>query len=391
MKIKYLFSILAFCLLGSVVEAKDNRSVAIAPVSFLEEYKDSIAVGLDRGFSSEGFKVVSVKKTAKTMTKNGISQEDLSDEKNLLRLGQLTKTDYIVYAFGTKDVLTIALMNVGTGEYEWMDNYPVVTSCLRAAAQNIVHRQLNPGAKPLKNIGLYPETGEPEVQDGLAGYWHFDWGGKFAEQDNSDYGNTSWLMYGKLTTRTITGYGLAYSNGLLCVKEHLCDAVQWTLCQWIYIPKTMIVDIVLLKEKHTEHKQDYYGMHDNVEYYGYGVTLLRKGSIETRMGGRCYRTDLTKWQCDENASVVNEQKLQVEITPGWHHFVITKTASKKEYPFFVYYVDGARVAEQTFDSRRSYPGSLYIGQYADAFDNVRFYERVLSEEEIMKIYRSEQQ
>ena len=83
---------------------------------------------------------------------------------------------------------------------------------------------------------------------------------------------------------------------------------------------------------------------------------------------------------------------------GWHHVTIQKTfriegvqdKNNSIKSMILFFVDGVSVAKIPVKVERQNVGSLSFGQRAIAYDNVRFYERLLKIEEIEEIYKTEQ-
>ena len=371
-------------------------TVAITPLTDnATAQSDSVANGIARGlkyYKEKGIyssvSVIDAKKVAKMMQKNNMSVRDLSDDQTLMHLGQLMNADLIAMAEIASDgSVVVKMMDVKTGGYLFVNANPFNSlASLGPAVQDIFYCEIYKTGEHCRNIGFVRNDVPIAVTNGLAGYWTFD---DQTGKDVSDYENTSSIGGGKdkFTTNTPSGYGFACVENYLKVKEHLLNANTWTVCMWVYFPKKWNNVIQLFSEQIEK---------DNVNYFGYEAKITGPTSLKSNMDHRMYRQSDGNYKMEKDGfslsgSMYKDSKTKEEFGEGWHHVTVMKMPPVDGRSAFLYFVDGINVHNRFFERNRQYEGDLFMGWHAPAYDNVRFYERMLLIDEIREIYKSEQQ
>lgn len=402
---KQFFIIVSLLLFCSFAMAGNKTKVAIVPLNDeINAVSDSIAKGIVRGLeyykatSKEKFSIIYPKKVAKVMRQNSISSQDLSDNKLLQKLGQLLKADIIACAEITEDsFILIRLIVVADGSYKIVGSNPFNSVVSVApAVQDIFYREVYKTNNHCKNIGFVRSDVPIAVSNGLAGYWTFDdqTGKDFSEYENtSKIGSNEWVFKPKFTTKTPSGYGYACVENPLKVEEPLLNAAEWTVCMWVYFPKRSKYGTEILQES---------SMKDGIFQWGYSIDLRNQSLVEIEVDGRLEKTYdgklMRKINFGASRTFYKDELAMIMFGEGWHHVTIQKTfriegvqdKNNSIKSIILFFVDGVSVAKIPVKVERQNVGSLSFGQRAIAYDNVRFYERLLKIEEIEEIYKTEQ-
>lgn len=371
-------------------EAQDKRKIAVLPAYNIKgsskQYTELVTSFIDKAVDKDKtVKSYGAKKVASLMDKHHISLSQLSDDNIVKNIGTLSKTDYVLGADiasekNGKVFITLKLMDVKTGEYTATD-YTEITKELHTEpiCYNAVNKLLHPGAEPVKNIGLPQPDKTIAVSNGLAGYWTFD---DKQVIDITEYNNETYhySVHKKIfNEKTVNGYGWALINSKLYIPK-LFNTENWTLCLWMNIAPGL--SYVLLEEEEYNRKED-------KTYCGYRMKV-KDGVLTIGRDGYTYKDDKNKIQWRYNESG------QIDCYPrkmDWHHFVITKSVINGNEVFSLY-VDGVHYGNCTLNGqKRTSAAKTVVGysQWHSLCDNVRFYERILTNEEIKNIYDSERQ
>ncbi len=235
---------------------------------------------------------------------------------------------------------------------------------------------LNPGGQKAPIPGADVTPGLPS-DDNLAGYWSLDEGSGSSlkdsstnENDGTIYGSPSWVA-GK------SGYALDFDGVDDYVSVPDDDSLDFdydedfTVCGWIKLPSAGQNDL--------DHTANYlFGKQGSVYAYSlffYNSTYSSPGTI------RFHRHDGT--------NTVNATIASTTFNDDTWHFICVK----KDGGTIYFYVDGEQQGSvaDTMTSSTLNNEPFQIGLYADRYltgcvDEVRIYDRALSESEIKALY-----
>lgn len=365
------------------------------------------------------YTIVDSKKVGKKMKSLDLTVNGIEDIENLCMLGKALSADYIIhtevsstkvldyhlYSAYNNDKLTgwhftIAMINVATKEYEWIgvDETPIE---LPSVLHNIVYRQMHPGEEPKRDIGV-PRYGNPvAAKDGLVGLWDFDLGEMLDLTDNDRIlGGNNIAM----TTSTLSGYGYAatrkkmydFNNYLSLNDPLLLKQANWSVCMWVQLPEMPedkeLYNIKIITEQ--SEKYDKASLSTN-NYKGYEITMVR--NIDPKGENECGFRIESDVVTSVSGGVVNSQEtkgckqffpLPSEMfSGGWHHMTLVKELDGDDVIYI--YLDGNLVVKYDTGYIREYSGQTFFGWHAEAIDNLRIYDRVISVSEVQEIFYSE--
>ncbi len=162
---------------------------------------------------------------------------------------------------------------------------------------------------------------------------------------------------------------------------------------WVYFPKRWKYGTEILKES---------SMKDGIYRWGYSIDLRNQSLVKVEVDGLLEKisdgTLKRKINFDASRTIYKDELAMIMFGEGWHHVTIQKTfriegvknKNNSVKSIILFFVDGVSVAKIPVEVERQNVGRLSFGRGAIAYDNVRFYERLLKIEEIEEIYKTEQ-
>lgn len=200
--------------------------------------------------------------------------------------------------------------------------------------------------------------------EGLVAYYPF----KDNANDESGHGNNGTVYGAKLTTDRFGNANSAYSfdgkDDYISVADNVVlNPTNITISAWIKLSNTKDYKFIIQK------------YNPNYSNQGYAMAVNLSGAANQPamwVGGSAWTIGTFMWDT------------------GWHHIMGIYNDSMVKI-----YVDGTQIASQAQTANMSYPASLYIGTYngttgtynfSGIIDDVRIYNRALSESEGKELY-----
>ena len=212
------------------------------------------------------------------------------------------------------------------------------------------------------------KLGLKDMPENAVGIWHFDEGSGITAYDNSGNGNNGTLEGSPLPSWVAGKYGQALSfiggsNDVKILHSSSLVVSDVTIVGWIYL---------------TSVPSGYYDVWDNSHTGGYG-TAIGYYLIGSDLIGRWYRGNGVS---EYSYASINPIPLN-----GWHFIVVVAQGNT-----VTHYLDGILNGQTTYAQAIADCGdTLYFahgwGGLTGVIDEVRIYNRVLSQTEIDELYR----
>ncbi len=219
-----------------------------------------------------------------------------------------------------------------------------------------------------ENETVTTDISQLDINDGLVGYWSFDFENAEDESGNGNFG----MVYGATAVDGVSGraFQLDGNNDYIMVSDSLSlDITQEiTLSAWVLFNTISTGDppVILYKRGDGNDGDEKYKL--GVDGFGVGKVDFRLNSVPFE-GGNLFLS-------------------------RWHHVVGTFDGSVKKI-----FLDGVEVADETYSSTiQTSSRNLYMGvdqdewnqnQFLDGIiDEVRIYSRALTKDEIEYLYNN---
>ncbi len=217
-------------------------------------------------------------------------------------------------------------------------------------------------------------TLNPLKDSGLVGYWKFDEGSGTTGSDSSRYGNNGTLVSNPAWVNGIAGKCLNFGS---CTYVNVPDATildfgtsNFSISVWAYLDTTSDSFGRIVGKKDIAAAAAGYSI-----YWRPGISELMWSTADGSLSSEIYTADT--------------------ITIGWHHIVMVRDSGDANNGYF--YIDGVKKqlasAASILNVSSSQP--LTIGSipgcslnFVNKIDDVRVYNRALSEAEIRAIYNA---
>lgn len=256
---------------------------------------------------------------------------------------------------GTKSELG-AINNTATFSSQFSNLSPLTTYYVRSYATNSV------GTSYGNQISFTTGNAPPVVTNGLIAYYTFD--GQNSEDWTGNYNGVAFnLLYDNITPSG-AGYSANFngSNSYISIQNALFSGTtDFTFSAWV---------------RTSSNKFTFYNFNNsNVAY----TSINSSNQVYYRFGS------------GNNSTFVNP--VTSLLDNNWHHFVFIKNGNIVRF-----YLDGVLIDSETNNGGLSDNIKTYIGTNENAngwffkgrFDNIRFYNRALSQSEISEIFNAKQ-
>jgi hypothetical protein len=208
------------------------------------------------------------------------------------------------------------------------------------------------------------ENAPPVVTSGLISYYTFD--NQDAQDDWGDYNGIPNNINFSTNTPTGSGYAAQFdgsSSYISILHAYYSGSMSFTFCVWV---------------RTSNNGFEFYNQNGGI-YTDNGVAIDQNNKVYYAMNGLSWYT------------FTNPATSLLDNT--WRHFVYRRQANTLEY-----YIDGVLMDTRNESSGMHENIKTHIGTnkqvngwfYEGSFDNIRFFNRALSQSEILEIYDARQ-